>query len=260
MAQQDVCQQIRGLVSRVFTDQEKQLLVAQVEKLKGQLQSALEHIVSENQKSAEITKRLQREVKENKTLWDQVEYLTTELNKERIAWEKHACHRQKAALQEPQNAPSHPNKQPQGKQDQLVVQEMQQRELQQQGMESYSMLEMTVTQQSSENLEPTPQETDQTRDIEAAEEKHRSTLLQQKLQEADNIISQQNAILDQIKQEIKLLQQKHREESKNVSRLDRRPEAREECKMYRVLPRQHTVRDLRELPRSSCLWKAPKTC
>lgn len=265
MALQDLFQQIRRLISRVFIDQEKQLLVTQMEKQKNQLQSALEHIVSQNQKSAEIAKKLQREIKENKTLWDQVEYLTTELNKERLFWEKHVCHREKAALQEAQNDPNNPQKQQAEKRKQPVEYERQQRVLQQQDMESYSIVEMTVAQnselkQTCENIEPVPEETDQSHDTAAAEEKHKGTLLRQKLQEAESIISEQNVILDQIKQEIKLLQEKHHEETKNVSQLEKCPEAREECKQFQVLPLQRTIRGLREESRSSWRWNASRTC
>lgn len=265
MALQDLYLRIRRLVLRVFTDQEKQLLVTQVEKLRNQLQSTLERIVSQTQKSAEISKKLQREVKENKILWDQVEYLTTELNKERIFREKHTCHREKADNQEAQNVPNNLNKQLEETQKPLVEHEREQKELQQQGMENYSTLEMTLAQcselvQTCKTLEPVQEETDQRRDNETAEEKQQNTLLQQKLQEAESIIREQNVILEQIKREIKLLQQKHHEETKNVSQVDKRLEAREECKQYQVLPLKHTVKGLRE--ESKCPWRrnAPRTC
>lgn len=256
---------------RVFTDQEKQLLVTQVEKLKNQLQSTLEHIVSQNQKSAEISKKLQREVKENKTLWDQVEYLTTELNKERIFREKHhVCRREKADFQEALNVQNSLNKQVEETQKQLVEHErqkelqQQQKELQQQqGMENYFTLEMTSAQNSElrltcENLEQVQEMMD--RRPETAEE-HRNTSLQQKLKEAESIISEQNVVLHQIKQEIKLLKQKHREETRNVSQLADRLQARGECKQHQDVPLEHTVKSLREEEsRSLWHWNAPRTC
>lgn len=265
MALQDVSLRIRRLILRVFTDQDKQLLVTQVEKLKNQLQSALEHIVSQNQKWAEISNKLQREVKENKTLWDQVEYLTTELNKERIFREKHVCHREKADSQETQNVPSNHKKQLEDRQKHFAEHERQPNEFQQQVEENYFTLEVTAAQyselrQTCKNLDPIQEETDKRHDTENAEEKHRNTLLQQKLQEAERIISEQNVILDQIKQEIKLMQQKHHEETTNASQLAKRLEAREECTQYQVLPLKHTVKGLQK--ESECLWhwNAPRTC
>lgn len=251
MALQDLYRRIRRLVSRVFTDQERQLLVNEVEKLKKQLQSALEHIVSQNQNAADVSRKLQSEVKENKTLWDQVEYLTTELNKERILREKHVCHHKKADFQEAPKASNNLNKQLE--------------EMEQQGMENHSRLETTAAQcselrQPSKNLKQVHEETDQRHNTEIVEEKHRNTLLQQKLQEAECVISEQNVILDQIKQEIKLLQQKHHEETTNVSRPAKSLEAREEREQCQVLPLKHMVKDL--LEESTCAWRenAPRTC
>lgn len=251
MALQDLYRRIRRLVSRVFTDQERQLLVNEVEKLKNQLQSALEHIVSQNQNAADVSRKLQSEVKENKTLWDQVEYLTTELNKERILREKHVCHHKKADFQEAPKASNNLNKQLE--------------EMEQQGMENHSRLETTAAQcselrQPSKNLKQVHEETDQRHNTEIVEEKHRNTLLQQKLQEAECVISEQNVILDQIKQEIKLLQQKHHEETTNVSRPAKSLEAREEREQCQVLPLKHMVKDL--LEESTCAWRenAPRTC
>lgn len=258
MALPDLYRRIRRLVSRVFTDQERHLLVNEVEKLKNQLQSALEHIVSQNQNAADVSRKLQSEVKENKTLWDQVEYLTTELNKERILREKHVCHRKKADFQEAPKASNNLNKQ-------LEEMPKQREELEQQGMENRSKLETTAAQwsevrQPSKNLKQVHEETDQRHDTEIVEEKHRNTLLQQKLQEAECVISEQNVILDQIKQEIKLLQQKHHEETTNVSRPAKSLEAREEREQYQVLPLKHVVKDL--LEESTCAWRenAPRTC
>lgn len=259
MALLNLYERLRRLVLRVFKDQEKQLLATQVEKLKNQLQSALEHIVSQNQKSAEVLKKLQREVKENKTLWDQVEYLTTELNKERTFREKHTCHRKKADFQEAQNVPNNLNKQLEEMQRLLVEHERQQKDLQQPGMENYFTLEMTLAQyselrQTGKNPEPIQEATNQRHDTETAEEKQRNTLLQQKLQEAESIISEQNVILDQIKQEIKLLQEKHHEETKNVSQPAKSLEA------SKVLPLQQAVEGLREESKRSWRWSAPRTC
>lgn len=260
MALQDLYRRIRRLVSRVFTDQERQLLVNEVEKLKNQLQSALEHIVSQNQNAADVSRKLQSEAKENKTLWDQVEYLTTELNKERILREKHVCHRKKADFQEAPKASNNLNKQ--------LKEEMpkQQEELQQQGMENHSKLETTAAQcsevrQPSKNLKQVHEETDQRHETEIVEEKHRNTLLQQKLQEAECVISEQNVILDQIKQEIKLLQQRHHEETTNVFRPAKSLEAREEREQYQVLPLKHVVKDLlEESTQCAWQWNAPRTC
>lgn len=266
MAVQNLYQRIRKLISRVFTDQEKQLLVNQVENLKNQLQSALEHIVSQNQNAAEISKKLQSEVKENKTLWDQIEYLTTELNKERILREKHICPSEKANFQEAQKLRNNLNKQLEEMQKQLVEQERQQEMMEQRCVENYSKLDMTVAQYSElkktgKNLKHTHEETDQRHDdTEIEEEKHRNTLLQQKLQEAECIISEQNVILDQIKQEIQLLQQKHHEDTTNVSQLATNFRARVERKECHVFPLNRTAKDLREDSTGLWRWNAPRTC
>lgn len=224
------CQRIRTLISRIFMDKEKQSLFNQVERLKTQLKSALEHIVSQDQNVAELSTKLESEIKENKTLWDQVEYLTTELNRERIYREKQMCHREKA--EDAHNVRNHLNKQLEEMQKQLVEQERQQEELEQRGMETYLKLEMKMAQyselkQACKNLKQI-HEADQRQNAEIATEKQRNTMLQQKLQEAEGIINEQNAILDQVKQEIKLLQQKHHERTANTSQLAESLEATEE--------------------------------
>lgn len=266
MALQDLYRRIRRLISRAFTDQDKQLLFDQVERLENQLQIALEHIVSQNRNAAEISKKLQSEVKENKTLWDQVEYLTTELNKERVLREKHVCHRPKADCQKDQNVGHNLNKQLEELQKKLVEQERQQQELeQQQRMKTYVKLGTRLAEQSelrqmSKNANQIHEEAEQRRNTQIAEEIHRNTLLQQKLQEAECIISEQNVILDRIKQEIKLLRQKHHKETTKVSLPAKSLEAREELKQYQVLSLKQTVKDLPE--ESTSLWhcNAPRTC
>lgn len=248
------CRRIRTLISRIFMDKEKESLFNQVERLKTQLKSALEHIASQDQNVAELSTKLESEIKENKTLWDQVEYLTTELNRERIYREKHLCHREKAEFQDAHNVRNHLNKQLEEMQKQLVEQERQQEELERQGMETYLKLEMKMAQyselkQACKNLKQIHEETDQRQNAEIATEKQRNTMLQQKLQEAEGIISEQNTILDQVKQEIKLLQQKHHEQTANTSQLAESLEATEKLShahQHKTPQLKQTLPDLAE--------------
>lgn len=257
MALQGLYRRVRRLVSRVFTDQERQLLAKEVDRLKSQLQSALEHIVSQNSHAADISRKLQSEVKENKTLWDQVEYLTTELNKERIFREKHVCHREKADFKEAAKASKNPNK--------PLEETRKQQDEPEQGIENYFKLEMVAQRselrQPCKNLKQIHEETDQRHSSEIAEEKHRNTLLQQKLQEAECIIGEQNVILDRIKQEIKLLQQRHHEEAANVVHQPAKIlEAREEGEQCQALPLKPAVKDLPGESACAWRWNAPRTC
>lgn len=74
---------MKGLVTRFYQDQEKLLLIKEVEELKTSSQNSLEHIYSQEQKISELSTKLQLETRENTTLWDQIDYLTNELVSER---------------------------------------------------------------------------------------------------------------------------------------------------------------------------------
>ncbi|XP_042246915.1 centrosomal protein of 128 kDa-like [Thunnus maccoyii] len=73
----------RDLISNIYSGTERMNLVEQVEELKTQLQMANEHNISQEKKVTDLCTSLASEVEENKTLWDQIEYLTNELHKER---------------------------------------------------------------------------------------------------------------------------------------------------------------------------------
>lgn len=55
----------------------------QVEELKTQLHQAEQHSLSKEQRIKQLSNKLESETNESKALWDQVEYLTIEHNKER---------------------------------------------------------------------------------------------------------------------------------------------------------------------------------
>ncbi|XP_069562046.1 trichohyalin-like [Brachyistius frenatus] len=70
---------------------EKEALLQQVEELKAELQRAEEHDVSQEKNLTELSNNLKSETKENKELWDQIEYLNVELHKEKT-WIKEQRH------------------------------------------------------------------------------------------------------------------------------------------------------------------------
>lgn len=72
----------RQQISSIFSGTENETL-KQVEELKALLQKTQEDISSQEQMAKQLSTSLEIEVSENQTLWDQVEYLTTELHRER---------------------------------------------------------------------------------------------------------------------------------------------------------------------------------
>lgn len=74
------CNWARQLIFRIYSWTEKEALVQQVEVLKAQLQKENKHRFFQAQKITELSTNLELEMKENKTLWNQVEYLTNELH------------------------------------------------------------------------------------------------------------------------------------------------------------------------------------
>lgn len=83
MAVQEAFKWARDLVSSLCKDAERQSHVIQVDELKTQFQIAVEHISCLEQKITELSTKLESETKENRKLWDQVEYLTIQLHKEK---------------------------------------------------------------------------------------------------------------------------------------------------------------------------------
>ncbi|XP_044217997.1 interaptin-like [Thunnus albacares] len=73
----------RQQISSIFSGTEQEALIKQVEELKAQIQKAQEHISSQEQKATELSISLKSEMSENECLWDQVEYLTNKLHRER---------------------------------------------------------------------------------------------------------------------------------------------------------------------------------
>ncbi|KAM7388234.1 hypothetical protein PAMP_024425 [Pampus punctatissimus] len=73
----------RHQISSIFSGTEKEALIKQVEELKAQLQKAHDCISSQEQKATQLAKKLQLEVSENESLWNQVAYLTNKLHREK---------------------------------------------------------------------------------------------------------------------------------------------------------------------------------
>ncbi|KAM7366874.1 hypothetical protein PAMP_014812 [Pampus punctatissimus] len=72
----------------IYYGTEKAKLAEQLEEVNNQLQQEKNHNSSQAKRVSELSTKLESEVKENKCLWDQIEYLTIELHKVR-QWTKH---------------------------------------------------------------------------------------------------------------------------------------------------------------------------
>lgn len=79
----------RQQISSIFSKTENEAL-KEVEELNVLLQKTQEDIYSQEQKMKQLCFSLEIEVSENQTLWDQVEYLTNELQRERTWREQFA--------------------------------------------------------------------------------------------------------------------------------------------------------------------------
>lgn len=75
------------LISRYFSRKQVEVLDAQVEDLTTQLRKIGKNSSSLEQCIKELSAKLDSEASKNKTLWDQVDYLTSELHTER-KWSK----------------------------------------------------------------------------------------------------------------------------------------------------------------------------
>ncbi|KAG8013856.1 hypothetical protein GBF38_016062 [Nibea albiflora] len=76
-------------VSTVLGRDQMDALAKQTEEMKSQLQRAEDNGTFQERKVKELSENLEHETTENRTLWDQVEYLTNELAKERDGRKRH---------------------------------------------------------------------------------------------------------------------------------------------------------------------------
>ncbi|KAG8003219.1 hypothetical protein GBF38_007622 [Nibea albiflora] len=79
----------RYAISTVLGRDQMEALARQLEEIKSQLQRAEENGTFQERKVSELSENLEQETTENRTLWDQVEYLTNELGKERDGRKRH---------------------------------------------------------------------------------------------------------------------------------------------------------------------------
>ncbi|KAE8296790.1 hypothetical protein D5F01_LYC05554 [Larimichthys crocea] len=79
----------RYAISSVLGRDQMEALARQLEEMKSQLQRAEENGSFQERKVRELSGNLEHETTENKTLWDQVQYLTNELGKERDGRKRH---------------------------------------------------------------------------------------------------------------------------------------------------------------------------
>ncbi|TKS73971.1 hypothetical protein D9C73_008052 [Collichthys lucidus] len=79
----------RCAISSVLGRDQMGALARQLEEMKSQLQRAEENGSFQERKVRELSENLEHETTENRTLWDQVQYLTNELRKERDGRKRH---------------------------------------------------------------------------------------------------------------------------------------------------------------------------
>ncbi len=215
----------RDLVFSFFSGTEKEALVKQVEDLKTQLQRAEEHSSSQEHRVNQLSTNLESETNENQTLWDQVEYLTNELHKERQMrrQQTHLCQKERAMGYEQYNLRLRLGQQLEEMERQLAHQKSQEELLVCKERETRTELEkLTVSynelHHAYNNLQHAYSEIQQRYDSDLKAEKQMNVTLQHQIQTEANTVSgykellqsmkyEQDALCQKMEQDAKLLQQ-----------------------------------------------------
>lgn len=205
----------RQLIFRIFSGTEKEALLKQVEELKAQLQKAEDHSFFQEQKVTELSTNLESEVNENESLWNQVEYLTNELNRTKT-WtqqQSNLFRKERAQCFKEQTLRIQLGQQLEETKKQLAHQKSQEELLVNKEKETRSELE---------TLKVSCQEIHQRYETELRAEKQKSYTLQQQLEtenkshaervseyheQIQRLKAEQGALQQKVEQEIKLLQQ-----------------------------------------------------